>query len=139
MNMLKLTQEGTRKLEEELQYLTKRKKEFRRSPEKEFITSRIDEIESLLSRSITWPVVREAGDFVEPGSTITIEETVFKERYTYTIVHPYEADPRENNIAVHTPIAKAAIGKSLHEQISIKVPLGKDLKYTIIDIQNCYS
>jgi transcription elongation factor GreA len=137
MNMLKLTQEGTRKLEEEIHYLSKRKKEFRNSSDKEFFKNRIFEIESLLSRSITWPVVKEAGHFVEPGSTITIEETEYKERYTYTIVHPLEADPRENMIAIHSPIAKAAIGKSIYEQISIKVPLGKDLMYTIIDIQNC--
>lgn len=137
MNMLKLTQEGTRKLEKELQYLTKHKKEFRNSPEKDFIMSRMDEIEKVLSQSVTWPVVREAGDFVEAGSTITIEETVYKERYTYTIVHPYEADPRDSMISIHSPIAKAAIGKTINSLICIKVPAGNNLTYNIIDIQNC--
>ncbi|OOE09544.1 GreA/GreB family elongation factor [Fictibacillus arsenicus] len=137
MKMLKLTQEGTRKLEKELQSLKKRKKEFRNSPEKEFIMNRMEEIESVLSSSATWPVVREAGDFVEAGSTITIEETVYKERYTYTIVHPYEADPRDNMISLHSPIAKAAIGKTLNTLICIQVPAGENLTYNIIDIQNC--
>ncbi|MCM3719848.1 GreA/GreB family elongation factor [Fictibacillus phosphorivorans] len=137
MGMLKLTQEGTRKLEKELQYLKKRKKEFRNSPEKGFIMSRIEEIENILSSSVTWPAVREAGDFVEVGSTITIEETVYKERYTYTIVHPYEADPRDNMISLHSPIATAAIGKTVNAFICIQVPAGENLTYNIIDIQNC--
>jgi transcription elongation factor GreA len=137
MNMLKLTQEGTRKLEKELQYLKKRKKEYRNSPEKDFIMSRMEEIERVLSSSITWPVVSEAADFVEAGSTITIEETVYKERYTYTIVHPYEADPRDNMISVHSPIAKAAIGKTVNTLICVQVPAGENLTYNIIDIQNC--
>jgi transcription elongation factor GreA len=137
MNMLKLTQEGTRKLEKELQYLLKRKKEFRNSPEKDFIKSRMDEIENVLSRSITFPSIREAGDFVEAGSVITIEETVYKERYTYTIVHPFEADPRDNTISVHSPIAKAALGKTINSLICIQVPAGENLTYNIIDIQNC--
>jgi transcription elongation factor GreA len=137
MNMLKLTPEGTRKLENELQYLMKRKKEFRNSPEKDFIKTRMEEIENVLLRSVTLPVVREAGNFVEAGSTITIEETVYKERYTYTIVHPYEADPRDNMISVHSPIAKAAIGKTINALICIQVPVGENLTYNIIDIQNC--
>lgn len=137
MNMLKLTQEGTRKLEKELQYLTKRKKEFRNSPEKDFIMSRMNEIEKVLSISVTCPAVREAGEYVEAGSTITIEETVYKERYTYTIVHPFEADPRDNMISVHSPIAKAAIGKKVNALICIQVPAGENITYNIIDIQNC--
>ncbi|WNB92004.1 GreA/GreB family elongation factor [Bacillus sp. NEB1478] len=137
MHMLKLTQEGIRKLENELKELSKRKREFRNSPDKDFITSRMNEIDSLLSRSLTWPVVKESGYFVQPGSTITIEETVFHERYTYMIVHPFEADPRENKISVHSPIAKAAIGKTINTSFSIQVPMGSELIYTIIDIQNC--
>jgi transcription elongation factor GreA len=137
MAMLRLTQEGTRNLEKELQYLTKLKKEFRQSPEKDFIERRRNEIKNLLSHSVTWPAVREAGYFVEAGSTITIEETDFKERYTYTIVHPYEADPRENMISMESLIAKAAMGKAVQSMFTVHVPFGEDLTYTIIDIQNC--
>jgi transcription elongation factor GreA len=137
MAMLKLTQEGTRNLEKELQYLSKRKKECRNTAEKEFIHTRVSEIKDILSQSITWPMVREAGYYVEPGSTITIEDTVHQERYTYTIVHPFEADPRENMISVQSPIAKAAIGKTIHSTLTVRVPFGEDLTYTILDIQNC--
>jgi transcription elongation factor GreA len=135
--MLKLTQEGTRKLEKELQELSKRKREFRHSPDREFIVDRMSEIESLLSRSLTWPVVKESGDIVEAGSTITIEETVFHERFTYMIVHPYEADPRENKISISSPIASAALGKAKNTLIRIQAPTGGELTYTLIDIQNC--
>lgn len=137
MAMLKLTQEGTRTLEKELQYLSKRKKECRQSLEKEFLQSRMAEITDILAQSITWPIVREAGDFVEHGSILTIEDTVYKERYTYTIVHPFEADPRENMISAEAPIAQAAIGKAIHSTFTVVVPLGENLTYTIIDIQNC--
>ncbi len=137
MAMLKLTQEGTRNLENELQYLSKRKKECRQSPEKEFLQSRMAEITDILAQSITWPTVKEAGDFVEHGSIITIEDTVYKERYTYTLVHPFEADPRENMISAESPIAKAALGKAIHSTFTVVVPLGENLTYTIIDIQNC--
>lgn len=137
MAMLKLTQEGTRNLEKELQYLLKRKKECRNTAEKEFIHTRVSEIKDILAQSIIWPIVREAGCYVESGSTITIEDTVHKERYTYTIVHPFEADPRENMISVQSPIAKAAIGKTIHSTLTVRVPFGEDLTYTILDIQNC--
>ncbi|MBH0176084.1 GreA/GreB family elongation factor [Fictibacillus sp. 23RED33] len=137
MAMLKLTQEGTRNLEKELQYLSKRKKECRNTSEKEFIHKRVSEIIDILAQSVTWPMVREPGYNVEPGSTITIEDTVYKERYTYTIVHPFEADPRENMISVQSLIAKAAIGKTVHATFTVTVPFGEDLSYTILDIQNC--
>jgi transcription elongation factor GreA len=137
MHMLKLTQEGTRKLEKELQELKKRKREYQHSPDKEFIVDRMQEIERLLSQSNAWPVVKESGDLVEAGSTITIEETVFHERFTYRIVHPYEADPRENKIAISSPIAKAVLGKTKNTLIRIQTPAGNDLSYTLIDIQNC--
>jgi transcription elongation factor GreA len=137
MNMLKLTQEGTRKLENELIHLSKRKKEFRNTPEKELIVNRMNEIEDLLSSSAVWPDGMEPGETVEAGSTITIEETVFQERFTYTIVHPFESDPRDNKISIRSPIAASVLGKRKQSSFCIQVPAGGSLTYTIIDIQNC--
>jgi transcription elongation factor GreA len=139
MAMLKLTQEGTRKLEKEIQHLSKRKNEFRHSPEKSLIVSRISEIEDLLSRSAMWAGEREPGEIVEPGSILTIEDTAFKQRYTYMIVHPFESDPRDKKISIHSPIAAAALGRRIQSTFSIQVPAGGILTYTIIDIQNCNS
>lgn len=55
------------------------------------------------------------------------------QKVTYTIVSETESNLREGKIAASTPIAKALLGKSKGEKVSIKVPAGV-LEFEILNI-----
>lgn len=67
------------------------------------------------------------------GATVTIENADGEE-FTYRIVGPDEIDPGNNLISVDSPLAKAILGKSVDDSVTIK---GDDspVEYFIIAIE----
>ncbi|MGC4378632.1 GreA/GreB family elongation factor [Fictibacillus sp. Mic-4] len=132
-----LTNEGTRKLKQELQdLLSEQHSQKLKEEESNFLSERIEVIKEVLNNAIILSDEKEAGDSVEIGGTITVLDLEYMDEYTYTIVHPLEADPLKHKIALDSPIAKAILGKRLFEKVDIPLP-GGVLSYKIVDIQNC--
>jgi len=52
---------------------------------------------------------------------------------TYTLVSETEANLREGKLSIHTPIAKALIGKKVGDKVEVQVPAGI-MKFEILDI-----
>ena len=52
---------------------------------------------------------------------------------SYTIVPANEADLKVGRISVETPIAKGLLGKAIEEEVEIQVPSGK-MRFKILDI-----
>jgi transcription elongation factor GreA len=69
---------------------------------------------------------------INVGATVTIEETVSKEKITYIIVGSQEASILDGKISNESPIGKAIIGKNVSDTISVVSPSGKR-EYTIIE------
>jgi transcription elongation factor GreA len=71
------------------------------------------------------------------GTTIVIQDMDSDASYTYMLVGTEESDPKENKISVSSPVGKAIIGKSIGEEVSVRVPKGiRRLKILNISAQH---
>jgi transcription elongation factor GreA len=139
-----LTQEGFDKLQEELIYLRKEKRQevadrLREAADGEdlienaeyeaakneqaFVEGRIKELEILLA---TAKIIEEknGGDCIDVGSTITIQEVGTSEKDTFTIVGAAEAKPSEGRISNESPLGRALLGHKKGEEVSVSAPDG---------------
>lgn len=149
-----LTEDGLRKLEEELDYLkTVKRKEMSEqikvarsfgdlSENSEYdeaknaqaiVEARIMEIEANLKHV---KVVDEADlttDRVGVGSKVTVHDLEFNEDDTYQIVGSSEIDVLANKISDESPIGKALLGRSAGETVEAETPNGV-LRLKIVEI-----
>ena len=74
------------------------------------------------------------------GSTVTLIDLDSDEEEVYTICGVLESEPENGLISVHSPLAKAMLGKEIGDEFTIKLPNGKK-EYEIEDIsyKNIYS
>jgi len=74
------------------------------------------------------------------GSTVTLVDLESDEEEIYTICGVLESEPENGLISVHSPLAKAMLGKEIGDVFKIKLPKGEK-EYEIEDIRykNIYS
>jgi len=74
------------------------------------------------------------------GSTVTLNDLDSDEEEVYTICGVLESEPEHGLISVHSPLAKAMLGKQVGDEFKIKLPKGEK-EYEIEDItyKNIYS
>lgn len=148
-----LTQEGYDKLQEELEYLRKVKRQevadrLREASDGEdlienaeyeaakneqaFVEGRIQELEILLA---TAKIIEGNGstDKIQVGSRVTIQEEGRKEKESFVIVGAAEADPGEGRISNESPLGRALIDHRKGELVSVEAPDGP-FNVKIIDI-----
>lgn len=156
MQQTPMTAAGAAKLEEELKYLRsverpriiqaiaearalgdlKENAEYHAAREEQgFIEGRIKEIEMKLSHAHIIDVTRlPPADKVIFGATVTVLDVDTEEEITYKIVGDDEADIKINLISVHSPIARALIGKSTGDEVTVVTPGGKRV-FELIEVQ----
>lgn len=150
-----LTQDGLKKLEEELDNLksVKRREVAERikqaiefgdisenseyddaKNEQAFIEGRILTLEKMLRNArIIDETDNPVKDVVGVGSKVRLKDLEFDEEFTYTIVGSAEANPAENRISNESPVGKAIIGKRPGDTIEVTVPAGT-IKYQVIEL-----
>lgn len=72
-------------------------------------------------------------DAVQILNKVTIRNVKNKQTMTYTLVADSEANLKENKIAIGTPIAQGLLGKKVGDIAEIKVPSGT-ITFEIVDI-----
>ncbi len=101
-----------------------------------FVEGRINELESMLSCAcVIDPTTINADGCAVFGATVEIEDINSGDRMIYQIVGDIEADIRSNLISVSSPVARALIGKSKGDVITVQVPSGIR-EYEILNV--CY-
>lgn len=149
-----LTEEGLRKLKDELSELAgpKRTQLAQRlraaiqmgdlsenadysaaKEEQAFLEGRIQELTQLLGNVVIIEENNEASDLVEIGSNVTIQEEG-EEEETYFLVGPQEADPAKGRISYSSPIGEALLGHKAGETVTAVTPAGQ-IRIKIITIQ----
>jgi transcription elongation factor GreA len=140
-----LTKEGYQKLQDELDYLRKVKRqevanrlheameggelienaEYEAAKnEQAFVEGRIQELDVLLaSAKIIEDNGRKKSDTVQLGSKVTMKEGNF-EAETFSIVGAAEANPREGKISNESPIGKAILGHKVGDSVKVETPGG---------------
>lgn len=150
-----LTQEGLRKLEEELENLksVKRREVAERikvaigygdisenseyedaKNEQAFIEGRIITLEKMLRNARIINNDEVDTNIVSIGSTVILEDLEMGDTVEYTIVGTAESDPFQNKISNESPVGKAILGQQKDAVVDVQVPAGI-IQYKIIDIK----
>jgi transcription elongation factor GreA len=150
-----LTQEGLKKLEEELEHLksVKRREVAERikvaigygdisenseyedaKNEQAFIEGRVITLEKMLRNARIINHDEVDVNTVSVGSIVTLKDMEFGDIVEYNIVGTAESDPFQNKISNESPVGKAIIGKAKGSTVDVQVPVGT-IQYEIIDIK----
>ncbi|MFH1939395.1 MAG: transcription elongation factor GreA [bacterium] len=149
-----LTEEGLKKVQEELHYLkrVKRKEiaekirnavtfgeiaenaEYNAAKnEQAFIEGRILALEKIMEN---YELIdkQENPDCVSLGSEVLVKDTKNKKECKYIILDYVESEPDCGKISISSPIGKALLGKKKGDIVEIRVPAGH-IKYKVLDIK----
>jgi len=100
-----------------------------------FIEGRIKQLEGELSNAQIIDVATlDAGDKVVFGASVLLADVDTEEEKHYQIVGDLEADIRKGMIAISSPVARALIGKSAGDSVTIDAPAGQR-EYEIIEVK----
>lgn len=145
MDQIPVTKAGFEKLSEELKNLIKVKRpeiiqaiatarehgdlsenaEYHAAKEQQsFIEGRIQELEAVTGRAQVIDPTTLSGETVKFGATVTIVDEETDEEETYQIVGDYESDMENGKLSISAPVARALIGKSEGDSVSVKTPKG---------------
>ncbi|MEK5059878.1 MULTISPECIES: transcription elongation factor GreA [unclassified Paenibacillus] len=150
-----LTQEGLKKLEDELENLksVKRREVAERikvaigygdisenseyedaKNEQAFIEGRVITLEKMLRNARIINSDEIDTDTVGIGATVSVEDLEFGDIVEYTIVGTAESNPLQNKISNESPVGKAILGKKKGTVVDVNVPAGV-IQYKIVDIK----
>lgn len=150
-----LTKSGYKRLEEELEFLIKIKRQevaerikdartfgdLDENPEyhdakyeQALLEQRISQIDQKLKNATILDTKKVSTQAVSAGSLVTVQDLGNGELIDYFIVGSTESDPSNRKISNESPVGKALIGKKIDEIVSISVPKGL-IEYKIIKIR----
>ncbi len=98
-----------------------------------FIEGRIKDLESKLALAEIIDPKKLAGDRVAFGATVKLANSDSGEEVTYRILGADEADLAKGVIAVTSPIARQLIGKSVGDEVKMRMP-GGERTYEVLDV-----
>lgn len=103
--------------------------------EQSFMEGRIQDLEARLSHAhiVDLSGMENTGRVVF-GATVQLCHVEMNEIVTYQIVGQDEADIKKNKISYSSPIARALIGKSIDDTVTVDAPGGK-IEYDIIQVE----
>ena len=152
-NTTLLTEEGYKKLEEELAYLKgprkmevaekiKQAREYgdlsenseydEAKNEQAILEAKIAETEAMIRNAKI--VDKISTNTVGIGTTVTLYDYEFEEEIEYKIVGATEINIAEGKISLESPVGKALFGKKKDDVVEVEVPDGIN-KYKILNIK----
>ncbi len=154
MSDIFLTEEGYRKIREELNKLYAEKMEINKeieetreqgdlsenagyqyAKEKQLkLLRRISELELILKKAKIVNPEEINKDEIRIGAKIKILDMIANEEKKYTIVSSAESDPLNGKISIDTPLAQALLGAKKGEIKKVKLPAGEK-EFKIIEIE----
>lgn len=153
MRQIPITREGYEALKRELERLKREERpkviaeierarafgdlsenaEYHAAKEKQaFIEAKIRELEDKLARAVIVEDIPQDGR-VCFGCKVKLKDLDSGRVLEYHIVGGEEADPLAGKISVHSPVARALIGKEEGDEVEVVVPAGKR-RYLILEV-----
>jgi transcription elongation factor GreA len=109
--------------------------EYHAAKEKQsHLEGRIAQVEHWIASAEVIDVTRHAGDKVVFGATVTLADAEEGEEVRYRIVGELEADLKQGKISVTSPIARALIGRSEGDEVTVRSP-GGEKQYEIVTVE----
>jgi transcription elongation factor GreA len=88
------------------------------------IEARIRQLDDMIARAEVIDVSKLSGDKVVFGATVKLGDVDTEQKVTYRIVGETEADPKKGLISITSPIARALVGKSVGDDVTVQAPGG---------------
>ncbi len=150
-----MTEEGLRKLQEQLDYLVgvrrnevAQKIEIARGfgdlsenaeydeakKEQGQLEEEIARLTKVISTAVVVSENEISTDKVSVGVTVKLEDVDTGDIFEYAIVGAEEADPYEDKISNESPVGAALMGATVGSVLDIEVPMGM-LKYKVLEIK----
>ena len=151
---IKLTKEGLKKLQDELENLktvgrteiaekikvargygdlSENSEYDEAKNEQAKIEARIVELESMLKNVEIIAEKKSAGKTVTVGSKVKVYDTEFDEELLFRVVGSAEADPGNGLISDESPVGKALLGKKVGDVVKAEAPDG-EIEFKIVAI-----
>ena len=151
---IKVTDDGLKKLQEELEYLrTEGRTDIAEkikvargygdlSENSEYddakneqakIEARIVELEAMLKNVEIIKDIKGAAKTVVVGVKVTVYDEEFDEEDEYHVVGSTEADPSSNKISDESPVGRALLGHKVGDVVAVEAPAG-EIKLKIVKI-----
>jgi transcription elongation factor GreA len=100
--------------------------EYHAAKEKQsHVEGRILQVEHWIASAEVIDVTKHAGDRVVFGATVKLEDSDSGDQVSYRIVGELEADLKQGRISVTSPIARALIGRSEGDSVTVRTPGGQ--------------
>ena len=99
-----------------------------------FIEGRIAELEEIVSAVEVIDPSMLSGEHVKFGAHVWLVDEETEKEATYQIVGVHEADIKLGRLSISSPLAKALIGKTIGDTISVPAP-GGDRGYEILGVK----
>ncbi len=149
-----LTKEGLKKLQAEHAALLKQKRglteevnraaamgdlsenaEYHAARERlQHVASRLAELDQKLTNVRIIDDLETKSGEARLGVKVTLEDEQTKERFSYILVGPDEADPPNGKLSIASPLGKSLLGKKQGERFTLTLP--KTLvPYRVIDVE----
>ncbi len=149
-----LTDDGLKKLEDELELLkTEKRREIadkikqalsfgdlsenseydEAKNEQAMVEARIAKLEQMLKNVKVLDDDEISTDVISIGSKVVLFDKEFDEEVHYHIVGSTEADPSESKISDESPVGKALIGHKIGDEITVEAPAG-DMIFKVLEI-----
>jgi len=105
-----------------------------------FIDKRLFYLNKMIQNSKIIDPSLHSHERVSFGSSVTIMDIDTEEEEVYTLCGVLESEPENGLISIHSPLAKALLGKSVDDEFKIKLPKGtKEYEVVAIEYKNIFS
>lgn len=105
-----------------------------------FIDKRLFYLNKMIQNSQIIDPSLHTHERVSFGSSVTLLETLSDEEEHYTLCGVLESEPENGLISIHSPLAKALLGKCEGDEFSITLPKGiKEYEVLRIEYKNIFS
>ena len=68
------------------------------------------------------------------GASVTLEDEQTKERFSYLLMGPDEADPQNGKLSIASPLGKSLLGKKKGERFTLTLPKA-NVPYRVIEVK----
>jgi transcription elongation factor GreA len=103
--------------------------------EQGFVEGRILELKMILPTAHVVQPEAIPTDRVGFGSLVRLKDLDYDDEFDYAVVGPLEADPDQDRISYESPLGQALMGKSVGDQVEVKVPGGVTTNYEVVAIE----
>ena len=99
------------------------------------LNGKIAELEQRLERAKVVPDTVSASDEIGLGAIVMVRDLDTDDEWEYHIVDAFAADPVNDKISVHSPVAEALAGKKAGQVVEVPIPDGTT-RYEILSIRH---